>query len=164
MVLRDAPISRLVAAEGAFQYPEHMHYFRSYPCLGCVLLFRDFIHIFLELRSAASHILAARGGLPDRRPLALIAAIAPPLAFFAMQQAGQHGPIRHAGRQGADRIVEWLISSASDVHEDGDAPPMRASLNGLTVVYDGATHQVGSGCERCRAWLLSDHLRPLRNA
>ncbi len=28
-------------------------------------------------------------------------------------------------------IVEWLISSGSDVHEAGDAPLMRASLNGL---------------------------------
>ncbi len=27
-------------------------------------------------------------------------------------------------------IVEWLISSGSDVHEGGDAPLMRASLNG----------------------------------
>jgi hypothetical protein len=28
-------------------------------------------------------------------------------------------------------IVEWLINSGSDVHEGGDAPLMRASLNGL---------------------------------
>jgi hypothetical protein len=34
-------------------------------------------------------------------------------------------------------IVEWLIRSGSDVHEGGDAPLMRASLNGLrTSVMD----------------------------
>ncbi len=30
-------------------------------------------------------------------------------------------------------IVEWLIGSGSDVHEDGDAPLMRASLSGARI-------------------------------
>src|SRR5450759_1217272 len=37
MVLRDSPVSHLVEAEDAFQYPENMFYFRSYPRLSRVL-------------------------------------------------------------------------------------------------------------------------------
>ena len=85
MVLCDAPVSHLVEAEDAFQDAEHMFYFCSYFRLRRVLSFRFFVHIVLELRPAAGHILRVWRGLVDRLGLALIAAVAPHLALFAVQ-------------------------------------------------------------------------------
>ena len=100
MVLRDASVSHLVEAEDAFQDPEHMFYFGSYSRFRRVLLFSDFIDIVLELRSLAGHVLGVRCGLPDRLRLALIAAVTPDLALFAMQQSRQHVHVGHVGRRG----------------------------------------------------------------
>src|SRR5258708_18730520 len=87
MVLRDATIAHPVEAEDAFQDAEHMFYFRSYFRLGCVLSFRFFVHIVFELRPAAGHVLRVRRGLVDGLRLALIAAVAPHLALFAVPRA-----------------------------------------------------------------------------
>src|SRR5450759_185546 len=85
MVLRDSPVSHLVEAEDAFQYPENMFYFRSYPRLSRVLTPGFFVDIVLELRPATGHVLRVRRGLVDRFRLALIAAVAPYLALLAVQ-------------------------------------------------------------------------------
>src|SRR6267142_2270230 len=66
-----------------------MFYFRSYFRLGCVLSFRFFVHIVFELRLAAGHVLRVWRGLVDGLRLALIAAVAPHLPLFAVQQARQ---------------------------------------------------------------------------
>src|ERR1035437_8666171 len=87
MVLRYPPVSRLVESEDAFQYPENMFYFRSYSRLSRVLASGFFVDIVLELRPAAGHVLSGRRGLADRFRLALIAAVAPHLAFLAVQAA-----------------------------------------------------------------------------
>jgi integrase len=49
-----------------------------------------FVHVVLELRPAAGHVLGLGSGLLDRFRLALIAAIAPYLCFLAVQQVGQY--------------------------------------------------------------------------
>src|ERR1017187_8662697 len=85
MVLRDPSVSGLVESEDAFQYPENMFYFRSYSRLSRVLASGFFVDIVLELRPAAGHILSVRRGLADRFRLALIATVAPHLAFLAVQ-------------------------------------------------------------------------------
>ena len=85
MVLFDAAIFHLVEAEDAFQYAESMFYFRSDPRLGRVLRFSDFIDIVFILGSATGHVLGLRRGLADRLRLALISAVAPHLAFLAVQ-------------------------------------------------------------------------------
>src|ERR1039458_9064274 len=72
VVLRDPSIAHLVEAEDAFQDAEHMFYFGSYPRLSCVLTSSYFVHIVLELRSAAGHVLRVRRGFADRLGLALI--------------------------------------------------------------------------------------------
>jgi hypothetical protein len=63
-------------------------------------------------------------------------------------------------------IVEWLINSGSDVHEGGDAPLMRASLNGLrtSMMELLVRHGADGRCECCLAWFLSDYFCSLRNA
>src|SRR6202051_5015862 len=114
MVLRDATIAHPVEAEDAFQDAEHMFYFRSYFRLGCVLSFRFFVDIVFELRPAAGHVLGVWRGLLDRLRLALIAAVAPHLALFAVQQVGQHVLVGHRGRGRADRMHHALLA----VHPD----------------------------------------------
>jgi len=85
VVLRDPPIAQLVEAEDAFQDTEHMFYFCSYSRLSCVLTSSYFVHIVLELRPAAGHVLGVRRGLADRLRLALIAAVAPYFSLLAVE-------------------------------------------------------------------------------
>src|ERR1700730_10319704 len=99
MVLRDPAVSHLVEAEDAFQDAEHVFYLRSDARLGRILPPGFFVHVVLELRPAAGHVLGLGSGLLDRFRLALIAAIAPYLCFFAVQQVGQHVHVRHVDVQ-----------------------------------------------------------------
>src|ERR1035437_5270262 len=85
MVLRDAPVSRLVEAEDALEDAEHVFYFRSYFRLSRVLAACFFVDIVLELGPAAGPVMSVRRCLADRFRLALIAAVAPHLAFLAVQ-------------------------------------------------------------------------------
>ena len=115
MVLRDPPVSDLVETEDTLQYPESMFYFRSHSRLRRVLPLGCFVHIVFELRPPAGHILRVRRGLADRRGLALIAAIAPHLALFAVQQVGQYVHVRRRGRRGAYRMHHALFAVHADM-------------------------------------------------
>ena len=53
MVLRDPPVSRFVESEDAFQDPENMFYFRSYPRLSRVLALGFFVE---SSRPEESHL------------------------------------------------------------------------------------------------------------
>src|ERR1017187_6580728 len=122
MVLRYPPVSRLVESEDAFQYPENMFYFRTYSRLSRVLASGFFVDIVLELRPAAGHVLGVGRGLADGIRLALIAAVAPHLAFLAVQQVRQHMFVRHRGRRGADRMHHALLAVHPDVRLQPEVP------------------------------------------
>ena len=85
MVLRYPPVAHLVEAEDAFQDAEDVFYFRSNFRLRRVLTPSYFVHIVLELRPAASHILRVWRGFCDRLRLALIAAVAPYFSLLAVE-------------------------------------------------------------------------------
>src|ERR1035438_2478361 len=65
VILSQAPISHLVEAEDALQYPERMLDFGSDARFGRVLALGFFVHIVLELGAAAGHVLCVRRGLAD---------------------------------------------------------------------------------------------------
>jgi hypothetical protein len=90
MVLGDAPVPHLVEAEDTLQDAEGMLDLGPYTRLTPILLFLYFIHIVLELCALTGHVLGFWSGLFDRLCVALIAAVAPHLALFAVQQVGQH--------------------------------------------------------------------------
>lgn len=85
MVLRDPPIAHLVEAEDSFQNTEDMFDLRSYSRLRRVLTSSYFVHIILELRPAAGHVLRVRRGFADRLGLALITAVAPYFSLLAVE-------------------------------------------------------------------------------
>jgi hypothetical protein len=58
-----------------------------------------------ELYSLAGHVLGLRRGLLDRFGLSLIAAIAPHLAFLAVQQLGQHVAVSRIHNNGPHRTL-----------------------------------------------------------
>src|ERR1017187_2606665 len=80
-----ASVAHLGKSEDALQNAKRMFHSGSNSSLGGVLAPRFFIHIVLVFRPAASHILRFRCGSADRFALALICAIAPYLALFAVQ-------------------------------------------------------------------------------
>src|ERR1019366_7443502 len=84
VILFESPVSHLVEAEDALQYPEVMFHFRSDSGLGRVLTLGPFIHIVLELGAAAGHVLSVRSGLADNISLSLIAGVSPHLTLLAM--------------------------------------------------------------------------------
>ena len=84
VILPDAPVSHLVEAEDALQYPERMLHFGSDSRLGRVFAPGFFIYVVLELGAAAGNVLRVRCGLADSLALPLIACIAPHLALLAV--------------------------------------------------------------------------------
>ncbi|MCU1250439.1 MAG: hypothetical protein JWQ49_3468 [Edaphobacter sp.] len=85
MVLRQPPVSHLVEAEDALQYPKRMFYFGSHSRLSRVLASGHLVDIVLELCPAAGHILRVRRGFAKRLALPLIACVAPHLALCSVQ-------------------------------------------------------------------------------
>ena len=85
MILPDAAVANLGKSEDTLQDAKWMLDLGSNSGLGCVLSLGFFIHIVLVFRPPTSHILRLRCGCTNRLSLALIAAVAPYLALFAMQ-------------------------------------------------------------------------------
>jgi hypothetical protein len=85
MVFLDAPVTILGNAEDTLQDAKRMLDFGSHAGLGRGLALGLFIYMILVFGAAASYILCLRRGRAIRLCLALIAAIAPYLAFVAMQ-------------------------------------------------------------------------------
>ena len=84
VILFESAVSHLIEAKYALQYSEGMLHFCSDSGLGRVLTLGLFVHIVLELSSAAGHVLSVRSGFADNIALSLIAGVSPHLAFFAM--------------------------------------------------------------------------------
>src|SRR5258707_11913144 len=124
-----------------------MFYFRSYFRLGCVLSFRFFVHIVFELRPAAGHVLRVWRGLVDGLRLALIAAVAPHLALFAVQQVGQHMLVGHRGRGRAYRMHHALFAVHPDMRLQTEVPLVSPSWSGASP---GRARRTGSWWRKAR--------------
>jgi hypothetical protein len=85
VVFPDAPIAHLGKSEDALQDAKRMLDPGSHSSLGCVLALGLFVNIVLVSGPAASHILCLGRGCADGFALALIGAIAPYFALFAVQ-------------------------------------------------------------------------------
>ena len=85
VILPDAPVSHLGKSEDPFEDAERMFDFGSHASLGGVLALGLLIHIVLLFDPARNHVLRLRRGSMDGLGLALISAVAPHLALFAVQ-------------------------------------------------------------------------------
>ena len=122
VVFGDASVSRLVEAEDPLQDAEDMLHLGPHTGLGRVLPFGLFVDVVLELGPLAGHILGEWGGLFDGLGLALIAAVAPHLALFAVQQIRQHVLVGDARRRGRHRVNMALFAVDADVRFQPEEP------------------------------------------
>src|SRR5271168_2697123 len=71
---------------------------------------------------AASHVLGPWSGFADYFSLSLVAAVAPNLALFAMQQVRQHMHIGYRGRRGAHRMHNARFRVHADARLHPEVP------------------------------------------
>jgi hypothetical protein len=85
MVLCQAAIAHLIEAEDALHDAERMFYLGPYARLSPFLCPLKLVHSVLVSGPLAGHVLSLGSGFSNRFGLALIAAVAPYLALFAMK-------------------------------------------------------------------------------
>ena len=122
VVLGDAPVAHLVEAEDALHDAEDMLYLGPHARL--TLFFFLCNSSTSALNFVNLQVISWACGAVSRIGfgLALIAAVAPYLAFLAMQHIGQQMHVRHVSRAGRNRVNVALFRINPDVRLEPEIP------------------------------------------